>query len=270
MAEYRRRFFENLLKFGLFLFFVVIALLIFYEVALPWIKSTFAPPQKPPVAPTSTTPKEQIDKDSSRMVTKPQGNSAPSSIADDSHSPPVSTSLSDPAEEEQNTTTAKKNTLSNASRVPFQSFSTRTPSPVSPSEPEQTDESDATSLPTDEEAETKEPASDRNASDEKSSKQPHGEAFFIGCWHIHEEGRYVSSITLLKNHTARDSRHPSVRGDWEFKYGRAEITWSDGWRVVLRRKGDKVVKVSYSPDDPGELHPANEGTATKDEKKTKD
>jgi hypothetical protein len=96
------------------------------------------------------------------------------------------------------------------------------------------------------------------------SEQPSGEEFFIGRWHIYENQRYVSTITLGNDHSARDSHHPSEVGTWEYKNQEARVLWKDGWRVVLRREGADVRKFALTPDDAAGERPVDEGTATRD------
>jgi hypothetical protein len=86
---------------------------------------------------------------------------------------------------------------------------------------------------------------------------------FVGRWRTYEDGRYISTITLLADHSARDSRHPTMAGVWDLSDGEVVIEWKDGWRQVWRQDGKVIRTMSFSPDDPDELRPVNEGTAVK-------
>jgi hypothetical protein len=194
MAEYRRRFFETLLKVGIFLFFLGILFVLFNALALPWIKSTFAP--EDPAA---------------------KANSASGLKTNEQLLPPP-------------------------------------PPPQKTQTPETTPAADE---------DWEDPEIDPKPS--KASKRTYNDDFYIGCWHIYEDEQYHSSINLLRNHTAKESRHPSNVGKWKCINGDVRIVWKDGWHVVFHPKGDTVLKVSYSPDDPEETRPLNEGTAIKQE-----
>jgi len=203
------------MKVILFLFLLALILMLFYEIALPWFKSSFAPQEK-----TSSAPQKPL----------PEGNLSADSKPIDHPLPPPTPSLN-----------AESREKTGASAKP-------TPAP--------SEEQDDTNLaPT-----------DLNPSATESPSAIRGKDFFIGCWRIYEDGRYASSITLQRDFTARDSRHPSIVGTWEYHRGEARVLWKDGWRVVLRCEDETVRKVSYSPDDPDEFRPVNEGTATKVDK----
>jgi hypothetical protein len=204
MAEYRRRFFETLMKVIIFLFLLALILMLFYEIALPWFKASFAP-------------QEPLSQENKPSVSRPV----------DHPLPPPTPSLN--AESWEKTGASAK------------------PTPA----------------PSEEQDEINLAPTDLNPSATETPSTLRGKDFFIGCWRIYEGGRYASSITLQQDFTARDSRHPSIVGTWEYHRGEARVLWKDGWRVVLRCEDETVRKVSYSPDDPNEFRPANEGTATK-------
>ena len=92
---------------------------------------------------------------------------------------------------------------------------------------------------------------------------PEGREHFIGFWHIYEEEKYVTTISLQGNDKARDSRYHNLGGTWEYKNAQVRILWKDGWKDILQHDGDKVVRYSFAPSDPNEKTPVNEGTAVK-------
>ncbi|MCC6124361.1 MAG: hypothetical protein IT426_05340 [Pirellulales bacterium] len=95
---------------------------------------------------------------------------------------------------------------------------------------------------------------------------PEGKEYFLGSWHIYEDGRFSSTIALHGNGNARDPRYHEKGGKWEWKDDRARILWKDGWTDVLKRDGDTVRKHSFAPGDPEERFPVNEGTAARSPK----
>jgi len=48
-------------------------------------------------------------------------------------------------------------------------------------------------------------------------------------------------------------------GRWEYKKLKCGIFWKDGWRDLLWREVGTIRKLSFSPDDPEEKMPLNEG-----------
>jgi hypothetical protein len=54
-----------------------------------------------------------------------------------------------------------------------------------------------------------------------------------------------------------------MAGVWDLSDGEVVIEWKDGWRQVWRQDGKVIRTMSFSPDDPDELRPVNEGTAVK-------
>jgi cytoskeletal protein RodZ len=140
--------------------------------------------------------------------------------------------------------------------------------PAPPDEPDPASSDPVAPDPTDD-AET--PVEPRNAIAEQSPsvRNPFARIddaeLFVGRWRTYEEGRYISTVTLLPNRTARDSRHPALTGIWEVGERDVHIEWKDGWRQVLRQDRKGVRTMSFSPDDADELRPVNEGTAVKDD-----
>jgi hypothetical protein len=107
------------------------------------------------------------------------------------------------------------------------------------------------------------PSPDDVQSDAETPLPVEGKEFFIGSWHIYEDKRFESTITLYANEKARDSRFHDKGGKWEYKEDRVRILWKDGWEDVLERDGDDARKYSYAPGDPEERTRVNEGTALK-------
>ena len=92
---------------------------------------------------------------------------------------------------------------------------------------------------------------------------PEGKAFYVGIWHIYESDRFKSTVTLLANGNARDSRYHDKGGTWSYRNDQVKIVWKDGWEDVFGRDGGKVVKHSFAPNDADEQTPVNEGVAAR-------
>ncbi|MCC6126948.1 MAG: hypothetical protein IT426_18460 [Pirellulales bacterium] len=220
MAEYRRNFFEKLMKAGIFLFLFALGLMLFNAFVRPWIGNSSRPEKQ-----SSPAPKEPISKENAPSQKKAKDGPLP---------PPP-------------------------------------PPPPSPLPPPNLDANEIPAAPekakpfifTEKRLSTPPAPADKTPTAEKTAAQLRGEEFFVGHWRIDEDGRYAFSMTLQPDFTARDSRHPSLVGQWEQKNHEARVVWNDGWRIVLRREGDTVRKYSFAPDDSAEFHPLNEGTATK-------
>ncbi len=115
------------------------------------------------------------------------------------------------------------------------------PPPSNAEPPVKNDFSEKTASPPADELEEATPASfDKNAPAGKTQNQILKKNYYVGCWHIYEGGKYASSITLLRNNTARESRHPSLVGQWDYQNGEARILWKDGSarRLAARRRYD--------------------------------
>jgi hypothetical protein len=234
LAESRRNFFRKMLKLGFILFLLVLGLMLFNAFALPWIKELSDSQEKSSLSPQA--PVSQGD-----APPKPKGNDRPLPPPPPPTpplpppSPPPSSPPSPPLNQD-----IHENPAPSEKAKPFLFTENKVSPPPAPP--------------------------DKNPPVEKSPAQLRGEEFFVGRWRIYEDGRYAFSILLHPDFTARDSRHPLLVGEWEYKSGDARVTWNDGWRVVLRREGDTVRKFSFAPDDSTESHPVNEGTASKEEK----
>jgi hypothetical protein len=224
IVEKRRKFIETLLKVGIFLFLLVIILVLFNALVLPSLKSYFG-----------VLDQEHALTDKAPVLQEPVSKQ---------NIPPASKSKT----------------------VPVTQPSLPPPPPSFAAEsPRETDASENSTLePDDDHKETNISPDKNNPTVTNRSVQLRNEEDCIGCWHIYDGERYVSSITFQRDHIAKDSQHPSITGVWEYKNGGPQITWKDGWRVVLRRKGEAIQKISFSPDDPGEFRPVNEGTAKKE------
>lgn len=212
MAEYRRKFFENLVRVCVFLFILAIAFILFIVFVLPLFKESSTPPDEPPAG-LSTVPSVPIEPPPPASRSGESANSGESVSTGGGAVPPPPTGVAEQPAERTKTV------------VSYTSPVTRTTS-AQVSDPEA----------------------------------------FIGRWRTYQDGRYVSTITLLADHSARDSRHPMVTGVWDLRDGEAHIEWNDGWRQILRQDRKEVRSMSFSPDDPYELQPVNDGTAVRDEK----
>ena len=110
------------------------------------------------------------------------------------------------------------------------------------------------------------PGSSQAMNDQRESQDEQGRRFFVGQWSIgasapQGEPRFV--ITLNDDFTATKSHVPTATGEWQFVAGEARVTWSDGWKDVLRREGEKYRKVAYRPGTDFDSPPDNTESAEK-------
>jgi len=70
-------------------------------------------------------------------------------------------------------------------------------------------------------------------------------------------------MTLNEDLTAKKSHVPSATGKWEYVSGEARVTWSDGWRDILRREGKKYRKIAFRPGTNFDSPPSNSESAEK-------
>jgi predicted Zn finger-like uncharacterized protein len=72
---------------------------------------------------------------------------------------------------------------------------------------------------------------------------------FPGRWQIlDDQGNPATIVTLTDKMDARKSNAPDATGKWELVGNEARITWSDGWKDILRPQGDgKVNKLGFPP-----------------------
>jgi hypothetical protein len=96
-------------------------------------------------------------------------------------------------------------------------------------------------------------------SDEASVSQ------FVGRWRIGDEkGQTASFFTLTKSFDAKKSYAPTVTAKWEIVGNEARITWSDGWRDILRPQKGSVLKIAFQPGTSWDEKPANTQRAVKE------
>jgi hypothetical protein len=90
-------------------------------------------------------------------------------------------------------------------------------------------------------------------------------ALFTGEWKV---GTGVAGdtflITLAADGTATKT-HGNPDGHWEVVGGEARITWDDGWRDVIRKRGSKYEKAAYAPGKSLTESPSNVASATRTE-----
>jgi len=73
---------------------------------------------------------------------------------------------------------------------------------------------------------------------------------FVGRWDIGRpkgEGKPAFVITLSADYSAQKSHVPRATGKWRWINGEAHVVWSDGWRDVLRKEGDRYRKIAFRP-----------------------
>lgn len=99
-----------------------------------------------------------------------------------------------------------------------------------------------------------EPAAEPIRAPDEATKQR-----FAGRWRIAD-----SIFTLSGSLTATKSHAPKVTGKWEIVGDEARITWSDGWKDVIRPQKKGFQKVAFGPGTSWEDKPANTQVATKE------
>ncbi len=89
---------------------------------------------------------------------------------------------------------------------------------------------------------------------------------FVGQWGIgapDPPGGPPFVMTLNEDFSARKSHVPGATGKWEYAGGEARVTWSDGWRDILRREGKKYRKIAFRPGTTFDSPPDNTAFAVK-------
>ena len=102
----------------------------------------------------------------------------------------------------------------------------------------------------------------QNGVQRESDTEPTEE--FIGKWDIgRSKGKPVFVMTLKADYTAMKSHVPNATGTWKLVDGEARVIWSDGWRDIIRKQGNRYQKIAFRPDtDFGSL-PTNSESADK-------
>lgn len=73
---------------------------------------------------------------------------------------------------------------------------------------------------------------------------------FVGAWEIGrpETGGQPKFIMKLNaDFSASKSHVPQATGTWQWVKGEARIVWSDGWRDIIRKQGDRYRKIAFGP-----------------------
>ena len=89
---------------------------------------------------------------------------------------------------------------------------------------------------------------------------------FVGKWDIGknpETGKVAFVMTLHADGTARKSHVPTSTGQWEVVDGEARVIWSEGWRDIIKRDGDRYRKIAFGPGKDFSSAPSNTDTAQK-------
>lgn len=104
----------------------------------------------------------------------------------------------------------------------------------------------------------------QNGAQRKETPNPAEE--FIGQWDIGRPeggGKPAFVMTLNADYSAGKSHVPSATGTWELVDGEARVTWSDGWRDIIRREGDHYRKVAFGVGKTFDSEPSNTDSADK-------
>ena len=81
---------------------------------------------------------------------------------------------------------------------------------------------------------------------------------FAGRWQITDDnGVTASFFSLTGDLRASKSHAPDVTAQWDIVGDEVRITWSDGWRDIVRRQGSGYVKVAFKPGTSWDDSPAN-------------
>lgn len=79
---------------------------------------------------------------------------------------------------------------------------------------------------------------------------------FVGKWKVGNGLGGTFVITLLRDGNASRSMD-SGHGTWTVENGEARIAWNDGWRDIIRRRGNKFQKAAYAPGRSLSEEPSN-------------
>jgi len=84
-----------------------------------------------------------------------------------------------------------------------------------------------------------------------------GRSHFIGKWEVGQgSGGGKFFITLDADGNAKKSIGPP-HGTWTVVDGEARITWDDGWRDAIRKRGSKHEKAAFEPGKTFDDEPSN-------------
>lgn len=92
---------------------------------------------------------------------------------------------------------------------------------------------------------------------------------FVGDWDIGrnpDTGKATFVMSLRADMTARKSHVPDSTGTWKVVNGEARVVWSEGWRDIIRRDGDRYRKIAFAPGKDFDSPESNTDTATKKKK----
>ena len=80
--------------------------------------------------------------------------------------------------------------------------------------------------------------------------EPESTNEFIGSWDIgrpESGGKPKFVMTLNADLSATKSHVPNATGQWKIVDGEARVVWSDGWRDIIRKEGDRFRKIAFGP-----------------------
>lgn len=87
---------------------------------------------------------------------------------------------------------------------------------------------------------------------------------FVGRWTIANDKGVVSQyINLRPNMTATKDHAPTATATWEVVGDECRITWSDGWKQILRPEKDAVLEITFAPGTSWNDKPAHSSHGTK-------
>ena len=74
-------------------------------------------------------------------------------------------------------------------------------------------------------------------------------------------GKPAFVMTLNSDFSARKSHVPAATGTWKLVNGEARVVWSDGWRDIIRREGNRCLKIAFGVGSNFDSRPSNTQTA---------
>ena len=87
----------------------------------------------------------------------------------------------------------------------------------------------------------------------------------MGRWKIvNDKGEVGCYFTLDQSLTAKKSHVPDATAKWELVGKDVRITWSDGWKDVLRPAKGRIAKIAFGPGTSWDDKPADTGWAIKE------
>jgi hypothetical protein len=99
---------------------------------------------------------------------------------------------------------------------------------------------------------------------ERKGAKAGGATQFVGRWRIVDgAGKTSTFFTLTSSLEAKKSHAPKVTAKWEVVGNEARITWSDGWKDIIRPQKEGFAKLGFAPGTSWDDPPTNTEKAVK-------